>query len=63
MNKIPTAKEAITQARNEVAKEKFDVAVKKLKTKLRELDAAQVVVDNIEREIADLEQAIEQGNA
>lgn len=63
MTKIPTAKEAITKARNEIAKEKFDSSVKKLKAKLRELDAAQVVVANIEREIEDLETAIEQGNA
>ena len=63
MSTIPTAKEAITKARNEIAREKFDSAVKKLKTKLRELDAAQIVAANIEREIDDLEQAIEQGNA
>ena len=56
------AKSAIVQARNEVAKENQDKAVALLKKKLRELEAAQTVVANVEREIADLELRIEQGN-
>ena len=37
-------------------------AVSKLKEKLREKSAAQTIVDNVDREIEDLEKAIEQGN-
>ena len=56
------AKNAIVQARNEVAAENQKKAVDLLKGKLRSLDAAQTVVANIQREIADLELRIEQGN-
>jgi hypothetical protein len=56
------AKSAIVQARNEVAAENQKKAVELLKKKLRELEAAQTVVANVEREIADLELRIEQGN-
>ena len=48
------AKAAITQARNEVAKENLEQGVEALKIKLRELAAAEVVVANVTREIADL---------
>ena len=57
------AKNAIQQARNEVAEENLESAVEKLKVKLRELAAAETVVENVTREIADLEEAIAQGNA
>ena len=57
-----SAKSAIEKAREEVAEEDQKAAVKLLKQKLRELAAAKVVVRNIEREIEDLEQAIEDGN-
>lgn len=57
-----SALNAITRARNEIAKEKQDKAVELLKRKLRELDAAETVVSNIQREIADLELRIQQGN-
>lgn len=50
------------QARNEVAAERANKAKDLLKAALRRLDGAQTVVANITREIADLEQAIEQGN-
>lgn len=52
----------ITQARAEVASENQKKAIELLKKKLREQDAAQTVVDNVKREIADLELRIEQGN-
>ena len=57
------AQEAIEKARQEVADEKMADAVSKLKNKLRERDAAATVLENIDREIKDLEVAIEQGNA
>jgi hypothetical protein len=57
-----TARAAITRARNEVAEENQKKSVDLLKTKLRALNAAETVVGNIQREIAELELAIEQGN-
>jgi len=56
-------KAAIARARQEVDEEKMTKSVAALKAKLKELDAAKTVVANIEREIADLELRIEQGNA
>ncbi len=56
------AKAAVTRARNEIAKEQQDKAVNLLKDKLREQASAQTVLANVEREIADLELRIEQGN-
>jgi hypothetical protein len=53
---------AITRARNEVAEENTKKSVELLKVKLRALSAAETVVANIQREIEDLELAIEQGN-
>jgi hypothetical protein len=53
---------AIAQARAEVAAEIQKKGVEKLKVKLRERAAAQTVLANVDREIADLEAAIEQGN-
>ena len=53
---------AIIRARNEVAEENQKKAVELLKVQLRSLAAAETVVSNITREIADLELAIEQGN-
>ena len=50
------------QAQNEVAQELTVKLVKQYKAKLRELSAAKTVVANIEREIKDLELAIEHGN-
>lgn len=58
----PDAKAAIAKAHREVAEENQEKAVKLLKSKLREKEAAETVVANIEREIADLEMKIEQGN-
>lgn len=52
----------ITRARNEILKEQQDKAVELLKKKLRERASAEAVLANIDREIADLELKIEQGN-
>lgn len=56
------AKTAIDRARREIAEEEIQKGVARLKVKYRELGAAKTVVANVEREIADLEAAIEQGN-
>lgn len=57
-----SAKAAIIRARTEIAEESQKKAVELLKGKLRSLEAAKVVVANIEREIEDLELRIETGN-
>lgn len=62
MSDADARKAAIIQARNEIAKEERDKAVKLLKDKYREQRAAEVALENINREIEDLEKAIEQGN-
>ncbi len=56
------AKEAILKAKQEIAEENLKKAVELLKKKLREREAAQVVLTNIDREISELELKIEQGN-
>lgn len=50
------------QARAEVAKEDGEKAKVALKAKLRQLQSAQKIVANIEREIADLEASISDGS-
>ena len=55
-------KEAIKKAREEIADETMKEAVKLLKAKLRQQKEARVVLENITREIEDLELQIEQGN-
>jgi hypothetical protein len=56
------AKAAIARARREVLEESMSRAVALLKKKLQEQTTAQTVLDNIQREIAELELRIEQGN-
>lgn len=56
------AKAAIAKARREIAEENLNKGVSKLKTKLRERESAATVLANIDREIAELELAINQGN-
>ena len=46
----------------EVANENRAKGVAKMKLLVRELDKARTIVANYEREIADLEEAIKQGN-
>ncbi len=53
---------AIEKARSEVEAEDMSKAVNQLKKKLRELKDAETIVANIKREVADLEEAITQGN-
>lgn len=55
-------KAAIARAKREIAEENMKKGVEQLKAKLRERDRAKTVLDNIEREIKDLELSIEQGN-
>lgn len=57
------AKAAIARARREIQEEAMKKAVDKLKAKLREREVAATVLANVDREIKDLELAIEQGNA
>jgi hypothetical protein len=52
----------LDQAKAEIAKEEVKRAVSLYKAKLKERNAAKTVLDNIDREIADLELKIEQGN-
>ena len=54
---------AIRVAREEVESEDLKTSTGKLKKKLRELQEAEVIVNNIKREIEDLEEEITQGNA
>lgn len=56
------AKAAIARAKREVQEENMKKAVESLKGKLRERDRAATVLENIDREIAELELKIEQGN-
>ena len=58
----PDAKAAIAAAKREIQEENQKKAVKLLKEKYRELEAAKTVVSNVEREIEDLEMKIEHGN-
>ena len=55
--------QAVAAAKAEILKEKTAKAVEILKKLYRQKEAAQVALDNIDREIADAEEAIEQGNA
>ena len=61
---IDTAKtkDAIAKAKAEIAEENLNKAVDLLKRKLRERQSALTILNNIDREIADLELKIEQGN-
>ena len=55
-------KKVLIEARAEIAKENADKAKAALVKKLRELVLAEKVVSNIKRDIADLEQSIEDGS-
>lgn len=56
------AKAAIARAKREIQEENMKRGVEQLKVKLRERDRAQTVLENINREITELELKIEQGN-
>ncbi len=65
MNIVSTstpAQTAIARAKQEIADENMQKGIAKLKVKYREKAAAELVVANITREIADIEAAVEQGN-
>jgi len=57
-----TAAAALAKAKEEIAAEQLTKGVAAFKVKLRALEAAKLVVENLEREIADLQAKIEQGN-
>ena len=56
------AKKAIEKAKADIEEENLDDGVKLLKEKYRELEKARTIVGNIERDIADIEERIIQGN-
>ena len=56
------ARDALTKAKQEIAEESLKTAVEQFKRKLREREAAAVILANIDRELADLEQSTLQGN-
>lgn len=63
MNIVDTPKVSAKQiALTELAEEQLQKDVSRLKRKYQELETAKIVVKNIEREVEDLEDAIEQGN-
>ncbi len=55
-----TAEDIVREAKKEATEEKAKVAKGKLKSKLQQIDAAKIVLSNLERE---LEVLIEQVNA
>lgn len=62
-NKVKVDTRAIIErARQEVRDELTNKAVSSLKLKYKDLEKAQTIVENIKREIEDLELSIEQGN-
>jgi len=52
----------LDQAKEEIAEEETKRAISLYKSKLKERNSAQTVLDNIDREIEDLELKIKQGN-
>ena len=57
-----TPKTIREQAEEELKAERSKTAKEALKIKLRELDRAKAIVANIERQIADLEESIDDGS-
>lgn len=55
------ARAAIARAQREVQEEAMESAVERLKTKLHARMRAQLVLENIDRDIASLERNIEEG--
>ena len=55
-------RKAVNEAKAQIEKEQLEKAVKSLKDLYRKQNAAITVLENIEREIADMEEAINQGN-
>lgn len=62
-NSKTPAQTAVAKAKAEIVEENLRKGVELLKNKLRERDRASTVLANIDREIAELEVKIEQGNA
>lgn len=61
MNVEKIKKSALDLAKEELNEEVQKSAVKKLKTKMKEVRDAQVIVKNLERELAELEKEIDAG--
>lgn len=55
-------RKAVNEAKAQIEKEQLEKAVKSLKDLYRKQNAAITVLENIEREIVDMEEAINQGN-
>jgi hypothetical protein len=51
------------EALEEIREEKVEEAKKKLKVKMREVDNARIIYENLQRELDDLMKEIEDGNA
>lgn len=63
MGNVTNLRSSVLQkAKAELEKEKVEVAVGKLKALYRKQDQAQLVLENINREIADYEARVEQGD-
>lgn len=62
VEKLNAQKTARQLAKEELQAENTRVAVSKLKDKMRELEKAQLVVKNLERELEDLEEQLAQGD-
>lgn len=60
--KLTNAQKAIAKAKEEIEAETLKAAVTKLKKLYRAEMDAKTVLDNIKREIADYEEAVNQGN-
>ena len=54
--------DALTAARNELAKETLERDVERFKSLLRQIESAESVLGNLKRELTDLEESISQGN-
>jgi DNA primase large subunit len=57
-----TANEALKKAKEEIREENMKKSIELFKKKLREREAAQTVLANVDRELNELQLKIEQGN-
>jgi len=61
-NKQSPAQKAVAQAKREVEEEGLEKATAKLKDLYRQRKSAETILANVDREIADYEEAVNQGN-
>lgn len=57
-----TSKEVIDQAREEVREERLEAAKKRIKSKIKAVEDAKIILHNAERELEDELLAIDSGN-